>query len=463
MTAASTAPADPQTLAGLQQSGRDIALPFRLALPDGSELLCHELLRVLPGKRLVVRASHHGKTVLAKLFFAARNWQQELDGYALLHSTGATTPTLLGKYAVADGGVCLYAFIGHALALDTLWQHAHTSQKQALLDRLLPLLQQCYEKNVLQQDLHLGNFLLHGSVLCVLDPASCATFASSHEQQHNLALLLAQLPFTDWPLALDSITRHFPHIPRDALAQQAQQHWQQRQRDYLQKIRRDCTDVADLGHGSLHVLCRREHLTDTLAARLKQPQHLSENATVLKNGNSAKVFLVNVDGRALVVKQYINKDWWRTLRRAFRPSRAARSWHIAHALHFVGIDVPMPVALVEQKCGPFVTAAWFVSDYCERHNLLDCWRERAPENDELQALQRLFVLLSFSRLSHGDMKATNLLTDGKHVTLIDYDGAREHHSQSSLQKALAHDKQRLLDNWPDNGRLQEQLAKVINA
>lgn len=451
-----------QTLSSLQSGDRNISIPFWIALPDGSELLCTDMLRQLPGKRMVVRAENGGNVVLAKLFFDTRNMQKELDGCTLLQKTGAVTPALVSNFRMEQGGVCLYQFIEKAEPLDVLWQKNGAAKKAVLLEKLLPALQQCYQQQVLQLDLHLGNFLLQDEQLIVIDPASCTTFSNDAEQNANLALLLAQLPFTDWQPALEKIQTFFPSINTNDLTRQAQQQWQQRQKNYLQKVFRECSDVADLGSGSLRVLCRQLALSQTLTARLRHPQSLIDGATILKNGNSAKVFLTEIDGKKLVVKQYINKDWWRKIRRAFRQSRAARSWYFSHAFSFAGIRVPAPVALIEQKSGPFVTSAWFICEYSDGKDLLTCWNEREPNVEELSCIHSLFLSLQIIRTSHGDMKASNLISDGARISLIDYDGATEHSSQSSLVRALAQDKQRFLQNWADNAALQKKLAGLLD-
>ena len=455
-----------QKISSLQTDDHNISIPFRIALPDGSELLCTDMLRLLPGKRMVMRAECSGSAcknnvVLTKLFFDTRNLQKELDGFALLQKTGTATPALLSSFRVEQGGVCLYQFIENAQPLDALWQQSGAAKKTALLEKLLPALQQCYQQQVLQRDLHLGNFLLQDEKLFMLDPASFTTFSNDTEQQANLALLLAQLPFADWQPALEKFQSIFPFTVNSDLTKLAQQQWHQRQKNYLQKIFRECSDVADLSNGSLRVLCRRYALSETLTTRLHDPQSLIEGATILKNGNSAKVFLTEIDGKKLVVKQYINKDWLRKIRRAFRRSRAARSWYFSHAFSFAGIRVPAPVALIEQKTGPFVTSAWFISEYSEGKDLLTGWSEREPNVEELSCIHSLFLSLQIIRSSHGDMKATNLISNGARISLIDYDGAQEYSSQSSLARALAQDKQRFLQNWADNVALQKKLTELL--
>jgi tRNA A-37 threonylcarbamoyl transferase component Bud32 len=458
-----------RTLASLKVD-KNPTTPFTLALPDGSELLCTDMLRLLPGKRMVMRAEYGGNTVLAKLFFDARHLQKETAGYALLENrvlpnTGVKTPALLTHCRIEHGGICLYQFIGDAISLDTLWRESTWRQlaglsKALLMDKLVTVLQQCYQQRVLQQDLHLGNFLLQGDQLFMLDPASCQSLANASQQEDNLALLLAQLPFADWQPTLQKIHAVFPDTHTGHLGQMARQHWQRRQQKYLQKIFRDCSDIADLSTGALRILANRSLLTEALVKRLQNPASLADG-TALKNGNSAKVFLLDIGGKKLVAKQYINKDWLRKIRRAFRPSRAARSWYFAHAFAFAGIRVPMPVAWVEQKTGLFVTSAWFICEYDEGKDLLTSWHDREPTVEELSCVHSLFLSLQIIQTSHGDMKATNLLSDGARIALIDYDGTKEHRRPSSFQRALAQDKERFLQNWAGNPSLQQKLAGLL--
>ncbi|MEZ5538748.1 MAG: lipopolysaccharide kinase InaA family protein [Pseudomonadales bacterium] len=445
------------TLRALQYAAREIATPFSLALPDGSRLLCTDVLRLLPEKRIVLRATLGEKTVLAKLFFDAANWQKEITQYALLENTGVKTPELLTQYTLEQGGVCLYSFIDQAQPLDLLWQQADEEKKKRYLDLLLPCLQTLWQQKILQQDLHLGNFLLQGNdTLWMLDPASCKHYTHASEQQNNCALFLAQLPLSDWSF----VAQHCQFD--DAIQTLAAKQWQLRLKNYQKKILRDCTEIADISpHNNLHILCRRAFLNDAWRDLLQNPSTLQQDAVMLKNGNSAKVFRIEVNGAAFVVKQYINKDWLRKLRRAFRVSRAARSWHFAHALAFAGVRVPKPVALIEQKTGPIVTSAWFISEYCADTDLLTRWQTQEPTKAELHNLRALFNALLQLRSHHGDMKATNLLSDGNTLAVIDYDGAQQHRHSSTLNKALQKDRQRFLQNWADKPQLQQRLAEWI--
>jgi tRNA A-37 threonylcarbamoyl transferase component Bud32 len=446
------------TLSTLRSSGRDLVAPFRVLLPDNSVLECSDILRILPGKRIVAKATHNGNAVLAKIFFQIRNLQQETDGYQLLQTTGVKTPALLRTIPFDDGGICLYAFLQDAMPFDVAWKQSGNEKKQQHFLALLDVLQQMSTAKVYQTDLHPGNFLYSGATLFALDPASCARDEKADAIEEALSLLLAQFPPYEWPLVTDSICQKFPAIAADALRKNSGKKWGIRKNNYLEKIFRDCTEVADLSREKLRILCRRDHISDALTARLRDPATLAAGATILKDGQSAKVYLLEVDGKKLVAKHYINKDWSRKIRRSLRPSRAARSWYFSHALNFVGVDVPTPVALIEGG-SRWNRDAWFISDYVSGNDLLSHWQQHEPTDREISAIRNLFAALAFARMSHGDMKATNLIASANQLFVIDYDGMQKYHSQSALKKALVRDRERLLRNW-NIPALQQTLQKI---
>lgn len=65
------------------------------------------------------------------------------------------------------------------------------------------------------------------------------------------------------------------------------------------------------------------------------------------------------------------------------------------------------------------------------------------------AIASLFATLHRLRISHGDLKATNLLWHAGKVWLIDLDACIQHHSEAAYRKAWRRDRARLLRNWPE--------------
>jgi RIO-like serine/threonine protein kinase len=67
------------------------------------------------------------------------------------------------------------------------------------------------------------------------------------------------------------------------------------------------------------------------------------------------------------------------------------------------------------------------------------------------------------RLSHGDMKASNLLlTQSGQVELIDLDAMQEHRYEWTFERAFARDQQRFMKNW-QNAKSRIQLSSMNSA
>jgi serine/threonine-protein kinase RIO1 len=192
---------------------------------------------------------------------------------------------------------------------------------------------------------------------------------------------------------------------------------------------------------------------------------LPDRAEILKNDPASSVVSCsNLDGFAVVIKNSVNRGWLKLLQRCWRRSRAHNAWHFSHLLRAAGIATPTPIALVERKFGSLVLESWFVCEYLDADNLLDVWLYQEPSVQELDFIRKLFRTMKQLKMSHGDMKATNLLVANDKIYVIDFDGARQHVFKARLMRALERDKQRFLHNWqkPELKKLlQEQIDAVL--
>ena len=66
------------------------------------------------------------------------------------------------------------------------------------------------------------------------------------------------------------------------------------------------------------------------------------------------------------------------------------------------------------------------------------------------------------KLTHGDLKITNLLLD-KHQqpTLIDLDGMKEHHSSKALKRTWHKEVQRFLQNFEEQQKVRGKFEKEL--
>ena len=466
----------------LRAAGRAPQLPFRIALDDGRELTMRRLLRVLPGKRLVGEAELDDSRVLAKLFIdrhGGKRWQQERAGLDALARAGVPTPALIAAKTIAGGGYALLTtFLEPVESLAEAWARVagRSADEREALSLLVPLLAaygRLHAAGLVHEDPHLGNFLCHAGHLWVIDGDAVRQVSARRPlpaagARANLAMLLAQLP----PAWDDRLSELLPAYAAAAGADESElaglreeiarfRAW--RLRDYLAKTVRDCTLFAvEQSTTCFRAVLRQE--AAALAVVLASPDAVIDGGELLKDGATCTVARVLVDRRELVIKRYNLKSLRHALGRLWRPSRAWHSWREGQRLQFLGISTPAPLALIEERAGPLRRRAWLICEYCRGPNLLthlspDC----APPSAEARAILDLFESLCQQRISHGDLKATNLLWHDNRVLLIDLDAVVQHRTAAAHARAWRRDRARLLRNWSPGSALHRWLDDRLPA
>ena len=474
-----------ETATSLRAAGRTPAVPLRVQLADGRVLTLHSLLRVLPGKRIVGAAELEGGAgsaghrVLAKLFIApasARHWQRECDGIAALLAAGIPTPALVARTELAGGGhVVLTDFLDGADSLDAHWQAVATlppgdAAALAVLAPAFAMLGRLHAHGLVQDDLHLGNFLVHAGGLWVIDGDAVRALTpgqalDADAASANFAILAAQLP-AHWDGQLPALLQAWadgaaglPALDPAHLQARIAATRDARLRAFLAKTRRDCTLFQVTQTRARFSVVLRER-ADELAALVADPDRAMAQGTVLKDGNTCTVARSELAGPPVVIKRYNIKGTGHALSRALRPSRAAHAWVAGHRLQFIGIATPAPLALIEARHGPLRRHAWLITAYCGGTALGKQLADRidAPQPvPEAQALVTLFDTLQRARLTHGDLKASNLLWQDGQLVLIDLDALQHHRSALTFARAWRSDRARLLRNWPAGSALHAWL------
>jgi RIO-like serine/threonine protein kinase len=157
-------------------------IPFELNIrclgrQGGTEtVLCRRSLRAIANNREVLEGRWNDKDVVIKVFWrrfgASCRMKREWEGLILLCSRGITVPQALfygktqdGRWAVAMEKVA------DAISLMEVYRNCADKDERLKLLSMVPReLARQHEKGIVQKDLHLGNFLLKGDRLVVLDP-----------------------------------------------------------------------------------------------------------------------------------------------------------------------------------------------------------------------------------------------------------------------------------------------------
>lgn len=470
----------------LRKAGRGIELPFSLPL-EGSDgvLHCERLLRIVPGRRAVLLGKWGKKQVVAKLFYRPlqihRHLRREVQGTRALLRAGIITPDLLyiGNAKNTAIGVLLFDYIHPASSLEKVWNAIdNTGEKRDLFRQLVLILAKMHQAGLKQQDLHLNNFLIKSHTIYSMDGASIKQNKTGHplkvpESLKNLAILFAQLTLQDCSL-LQELYKDYTESrgwenSNDyfrKLQLKIERSRRQRIRRYMKKLFRESTEIVSRKSFTRFMLCKRAYYTGAMAAFLESPDRLldQQNDELLKRGKTSTVGRIKIEGRDLVVKRYNIKNFGHGLRRSVMATRAAHSWRNAHLLLLLGIATPRPVAMLEKRCGPFRRKAYFISEYLDGPHALDFFREGDLHEKSAVARQiaDIFKSLKSAKISHGDMKATNILIHKQEPVLIDVEGICAYNSRRRFLSAHHKDIKRFFKNWKDLPKTAAMFREIMN-
>lgn len=468
-------------------AGRNILTPFRINAKQGHrciEVICTNVLRVLPAKRLVCSGTCGGDQVVVKIFLNRKRaekhclWEQK--GLLALKKAGIAAPKILFQGHLDPGGspVIMLEKIDPAVGLDKAWVEARSLKQRAeLLQHVIEVIADQHASGFWHDDMHMGNFLFSGKTLYTIDGGAVCTRKTGHplspkKSVENLALFFAQI----YP-EFDSL------IPDAFRVYVLKRQWQQadkinnllfrqihlrrrlREKAYLKKIYRESSSHVCRKNRHEFLLCDRRLYTEKMAGFLKNPDAFFDENNLLKNGNSSTVALVRVDGRSLVVKRYNIKNAWHAFARAFRPSRAWVCWRNAHRLILLGIATPAPVAVLEKRFGPLRSGAYYITEHVSGTNMQEllCSGGKVAESQEMTArlFKQFLQTLANASAAHGDLKASNFLLSDEKLVVMDLDAMRKYQNRLSLKRKLKKDCRRLLKNWQDKPEIYKRFSRQL--
>jgi len=436
-------------------------LPF--AVDVGGEVLhCTSLLRHLPGRRVVCGGTWCDREVVAKLYVDPRRGsahaRREERGVRAMVERGITTPALLHAGPTGDGEALIFERIGNARSAREAWATADAAERRHLLRLMAEAVASHHEAGLVQEDLHLGNFLYAEERLYSVDGDGFRIVERLTRERalDNLALLLAQLRPEYDPLVVEAY-RDYAAVrgwPADGEAERFAERAKRTRTACVdahlaQKIFRECTAFSVESKWRRFTVIDRRYRTEAMQRGLREADRLMAEGRSLQQGRTSTVAIVEVDGRPLVFKRYNIKGILHAIRRAVQPTRAAISWRNAQRLTLYGIATPHPVAMVERRFGPLRSVSYVVTEFCEGIQSAQYFANASQDEAEETARRIVGLLrqLRALKLSHGDLKATNLLIAGDAIFLTDLDAMRQHRDETAAARAHAEDVQRFMRNW----------------
>ncbi len=426
----------------LRACGRNVPPHFQLALPAAlsvslgervvGPLQCEQILRCLPGRRLVFLArSTDGRRLVAKLHLhrAARAMQAERTGLSCLRDAAFAVPQLLAEAMLDDdAGLQLTEYIEHAETLAAYWPRATAAQRGQCFAVLAAGFARMHGAGAHHADPHLDNFL-QADQLYAIDGGAVRSGTRALTQVQRLralANLHGQCPPQD-DLLLDATLAAYhaaggPMLHRAALQREIDGVRAKHVRTTLRKTLRDCSEFAVQRTHSTFVVCRREALASMQQLIANSDECIAEGE-LLKSGNTATVARV-MDQASVsrIAKRYNMKSVWHRITRLFRRTRAERTWLAAHRLDLLGLRTAQPIAMRLELIGPLRARAHLWMEDIHGSTLAAQLQAGAGHDSALcERVVQVIARLHAAGLVHGDLKASNILITESEVVLIDLD------------------------------------------
>lgn len=427
--------------------------PFPVTIKPASSssqpqtIVCVGLLRGLGRKRKVLDAIWGQRPVIAKVFAdpikAKYHMKREWRALKLLQERDLNSPAPLFYGRTEQyGWVVVTEKIVDALTVRELWDNTtDAAKKRELLSRVSQELAKQHSKGVLQKDLHLGNFLLQREKLFALDPSQMRFLSGEVDKRQaiaQLALLASIVPEEDTD-TIASVCEEYAQVRSWKFSRSDMVVFWKKLAGYrkngIKKALKKCLRTGKR-HQRIKERSHRGVTTRDFFEKVdfhelvEKIDELMQNGQVLKNGNTCSVSQIDLADKEVVVKRYNHKGIIHSARHTIKKSRARRGWLHAHRLRLLNIATPRPLAYIEQRKGTLVWKSYLVTEYVGGPRLYDFLRDSKTGKEErskvTQQLKELLDKLSKHRISHGDLKHSNILITENGPALTDLDGMKVH-------------------------------------
>jgi tRNA A-37 threonylcarbamoyl transferase component Bud32/2-polyprenyl-3-methyl-5-hydroxy-6-metoxy-1,4-benzoquinol methylase len=181
---------------------------------------------------------------------------------------------------------------------------------------------------------------------------------------------------------------------------------------------------------------------------IEQIDTLMDGGQILKQDSTSYVSRLTWNGKDIVVKRYNHRGLIHSLRHTIKRSRARRNWLYAHRLGILDIATPRALAYIEQHKGMLVWKSYLVTEHVDGRRLYDILRDNnITQKERSIACQQLTALLGELdkyRITHGDLKHTNILITEAGPMLTDLDAMKAHRLNWTHKIRRARDRARFV-------------------
>jgi tRNA A-37 threonylcarbamoyl transferase component Bud32 len=155
---------------------------------------------------------------------------------------------------------------------------------------------------------------------------------------------------------------------------------------------------------------------------------LMDKGQILKNDDTSYVSRLTWNSKDVVVKRYNHKGFIHSLRHTIKRSRARRGWLHGHRLGMLNIATPRPLAYIEQRRGLILWQSYLVTEHVKGRELKNFLRDDKTSEKKRsivsQQVAELLDSLGEHKITHGDLRHSNILITESGPVLTDLDAMR---------------------------------------
>ena len=191
-----------------------------------------------------------------------------------------------------------------------------------------------------------------------------------------------------------------------------------------------------------------ENINKEFSKVLLNPDELLKKSEIIKDDKSTTVGKFEWQDKQYIIKRFNARNKGHAIKRSLRRSRANNCWYMSLIFLKYSIAVAKPIAMLERRAFFLKADSFFISEHIDGVEILG-WLPEQESSMQIMVKQQMieiFTIFAKNRLSHGDMKATNLLWSGQKIALIDLDAAKQHSNNILFARAHARDKRRFSRN-----------------
>jgi len=345
---------------------------FAFNIPSIGTITCTRILRTVKNKRITCLGERGNHRVLVKLFFHSRraenHWQRSDKGCRIFTERSITAPKIIysGYLSEHEIYVIVFEYIENAVQFGKALACApNEEERQELLDRLIGCLAMHHQQGIIQDDLHVGNFLLRGKEIYSLDGDHVRSYRHPIGKCRSLA-------------NLGKLLSYFFPINEATVKEKHQAYcsargWQIAAKDirrlvYLSKRilkRRSAKSMRKIyRHGSTFSVCKKQDYysirnlnawNDKFKLAFDNPERIiTESDGEQLDGTRQYHLSIDTSPIMLYSARILGIRFLR------RFGIISQIWRNAHRLNRLKIHTLRPVALIEKRESPIIWRAFLI-------------------------------------------------------------------------------------------------------